>query len=107
MAVDTPARIAIFGAGPIGLEAALYARFLGYDVDVFDRGQVAENVLNWGHVRMFTPFGYNSSTLGLAALAAQDAEYKPPHAHELLTGREWWGRYQSSDDTDAAPRPSP
>ncbi|MEC9117285.1 MAG: FAD-dependent oxidoreductase, partial [Planctomycetota bacterium] len=34
MAIDTPATIAILGAGPIGLEAALYARFLGYEVTV-------------------------------------------------------------------------
>ena len=34
MALDTPASIAVLGAGPIGLEAALYARFLGYDVQI-------------------------------------------------------------------------
>jgi len=38
MALDPPARIAVLGAGPIGLEAALYGRFLGYDVDVYERG---------------------------------------------------------------------
>ena len=32
MMLDTPATIAITGNGPIGLEAALYARFLGYQV---------------------------------------------------------------------------
>ena len=45
MAIDTPARIAVLGAGPIGLEAALYARFLGYDVDVYERGKVADRNL--------------------------------------------------------------
>lgn len=93
MAVDTPAKIAIVGAGPIGLEAALYARFLGYDVDVFERGQVAEHVLRWGHVRMFSPFRMNRSPLGLAALAAQDAAWRPPGDEALLTGREWTDRY--------------
>lgn len=93
MAVDTPARIAILGAGPIGLEAALYARYLGYDVDVYERDRVASNVLRWGHVRMFSPFGMNHSTLGLAALRAQDANYHPPGDEELLTGREWVERY--------------
>jgi hypothetical protein len=93
MAVDTPARIAILGAGPIGLEAALYARYLGYDVDLYERGQACENVLQWGHVRMFSPFRMNCSTLGLAALKAQDPEYRPPENDELLTGREWVERY--------------
>lgn len=93
MAVDTPARIAILGAGPIGLEAALYARFLGYDVDIYERGIVAHNILRWGHVRMFSPFRMNRSTLGLAALRAQDASYAPPGDDEFLTGLEYTDRY--------------
>jgi hypothetical protein len=93
MAIDTPARIAILGAGPIGLEAALYARFLGYDVVVFEAGEVADSVRRWGHVRMFTPFGLNRSPLGLAAIQAQDESYQPPADDELLTGREWIDRY--------------
>ncbi len=93
MAVDTPARIAILGAGPLGLEAALYARYLGYDVDLYERGRVAENVLRWGHVRMFSPFALNRSTLGLAALKAQDAERVLPGDEDLLTGRQWVERY--------------
>lgn len=93
MAVDTPARIAILGAGPMGVEAALYARFLGYDVDLYEQHDVAANVLRWGHVRMFSPFSWNSSSLGLAALAAQDPDYRPPDADALLTGREWVMRY--------------
>lgn len=93
MAVDTPARIAVLGAGPIGIEAALYARFLGYDVDIYERGNVADNILRWGHVRMFSPFGMNRSTLGLAALRAQDDSYAPPGDDEFLTGLEYADRY--------------
>src|SRR6266516_3622055 len=72
MAIDTPARLAILGAGPIGLEAALYARFLGYEVVVYERGDIAASVREWGHVRMFTPFQMNRTTLGLAAIRAHD-----------------------------------
>ena len=93
MAIDTPAKIAILGAGPIGLEAALYARFLGYEVVVFEAGEVAASVRRWGHVRMFTPFGMNCSPLGLAAIHAQDESYRPPADDELLTGQEWIDRY--------------
>src|SRR4051794_7992426 len=94
MAVDTPAKIAILGAGPIGLEAALYARVLGYDVVIYEAGpHVAGAVHQWGHVRMFTPFGMNRSPLGLSALNAQDEHYSPPGDDELLTGREWVERY--------------
>jgi hypothetical protein len=89
MAIDTPARIAVLGAGPIGLETALYARYLGYDVDIYERGRVAKNVLRWGHVRMFSPFGQNRSALAMAALRAQDAAWQPPADDALLTGREF------------------
>lgn len=87
MAIDTPARIAVIGAGPIGLEAGLYGRYLGYEVDIYERGRVADHVLAWGHAKMFTPFGSNASTLGLAALQAQDESWRPPASGELLTGR--------------------
>jgi thioredoxin reductase len=93
MAVDTPAKIAILGAGPIGLEAALYARFLGYDVVILEKGEVADHVRNWGHVRMFSTFKFNRSSLGLAALAAQYVRYHPPEDTALLTGRQWRDQY--------------
>ena len=91
--IDAPAVVAIIGAGPIGIEAALYARFLGYDVLLIDHGKVAGNVLKWGHLKMFTPFHRNSTSLGLAALRAQEPDYKPPAADAYLTGREYAQEY--------------
>ena len=49
-------RIAIIGAGPIGLEAAMFARRRGFEVVVLEKGIVAANVRSWGHVRLFSPF---------------------------------------------------
>lgn len=93
MAVDTPARIVIVGAGPIGIEAALYARFLGYEVTLFDSHEVGSHLLKWGHVPMFTPFGMNSTPLGLSALAAQDEDYSAPAENAILTGSEFVEQY--------------
>jgi thioredoxin reductase len=93
MAVDAPATIAVLGAGPIGLEAALYARFLGYRVEVYERGEVAANVRAWGHVRLFSPFAMNRSSLGLAALNAQFETWQAPADDALLTGHELVERY--------------
>jgi hypothetical protein len=93
MAIDTPARLAILGAGPIGLEAALYARFLGYEVVIYERGQVAEHVRQWGHVRMLAPFSQCCTPLGLAALQAQDPSWQAPSPDAHLTGHEWVARY--------------
>jgi len=93
MAVESPARIAVLGAGPIGLEAALYARYLGYEVDLYERGNVCENMLAWGHAQLFTPFSANASPLGISALAAQDSNWKSPAPDALLTAREFVERY--------------
>jgi hypothetical protein len=101
MAIDTPAKLAILGAGPIGLEAALYARFLGYDVIILEQGRVCEHVQRWGHARLLAPFAEHCSPLGLAALEAQDEHYQPPEPTAVLTGRQWIEQYlQPLADTD-------
>lgn len=38
--LDPPGSIAVVGAGPLGVEAALYGRFLGYDVTLLERRDV-------------------------------------------------------------------
>ena len=81
--------IAVLGAGPIGLEAALYGRFLGYDVKLYEQGMVGNHLRQWGHVKLFTPFGMNRSPLSLAALKAQDAAWKAPDDAAFLTGEEY------------------
>ncbi len=82
-------RIAIIGAGPIGLEAALYARMQGFDVALFEQGTVAANVRSWGHVRLFSPFGINSSEWGRGVLPQNCL----PANEELLTGAEFFEQY--------------
>jgi thioredoxin reductase len=81
-------RIAILGAGPIGLESALYAATLGLTVTVYERGQVAEHLRQWGHVRLFSPFGMNTTSLGLARIKAEQHQLKLPGEQECLTGRD-------------------
>jgi hypothetical protein len=89
MAKSGLARIAILGAGPIGLEAALYARQLGYSVTIYERGRIAESVRRWGHVRLFSPFGMNVTPLGRAALLADDPDFSFFADADCLTGREF------------------
>lgn len=86
-------RIAILGAGPIGLETALYAKSLGLPVTVYDRGQPGGHVERWGFVRMFTPFGLNVTPLGRAALARENPPRTLPADADLLTGREFREAY--------------
>lgn len=77
-------RVAILGAGPIGLEAALAAVQRGDDVTVHERAAgVGGNVARWAHVRMFTPWEMNVSPRVRAALGAA-----APTGSHLPTGRE-------------------
>jgi cation diffusion facilitator CzcD-associated flavoprotein CzcO len=55
-------RIAVLGAGPLGLEAALAGIEEGYDVTVYEAAQrPAAHVRDWGHVRLFTPWSMSVS----------------------------------------------
>ncbi len=79
------ARLAILGAGPIGLEAALYAARLDLPFTLYERGSVADSVQKWGHVRLFSPFGMNSTPLGREVARSLG---KLPTETDHLTGRE-------------------
>src|SRR5712691_12717597 len=85
-------RLLVLGAGPVGLEAALYALSLGYDARVVEAGRVGEQVLEWGHVRMFSPWAMNCSPPGLGILAARGLA---PYGDGSVcpTGRELVERY--------------
>jgi thioredoxin reductase len=82
----SPKRIAIIGAGPIGLEAALYGARLGHDVQIYERGVVGHNMRNWGHVRLFSSWSINHSLLGISVL--RKAGLTLPAPDEYLTGLE-------------------
>jgi thioredoxin reductase len=86
-------RIAVLGAGPVGLEAALYARKLDYRVTVYERGRVAEHVQRWGHVKLFSPFGMNATPLGRAALKSENPQHEFPADSECVTGHDYAASY--------------
>ena len=44
--LDPPGRIAVIGAGPLGIETALYGRFLGYDIQVYESRFIGSNLLS-------------------------------------------------------------
>lgn len=85
-------RVAVLGAGPIGLEAALHAATLGADVRVYERGSdVAVNVEAWGHVILFSPFGMNHTPLGRRLLSEHGVALPDDRAY--MTGRQYRARY--------------
>jgi NADPH-dependent 2,4-dienoyl-CoA reductase/sulfur reductase-like enzyme len=83
MTNETQPRIAILGAGPIGLEAALAAAERGWEFTVYEAGRsVGANLRDWGHVRLFTPWDMNVSPRARRALP--DA----PNGSDLPAGAE-------------------
>ena len=87
MAKSLP-RLAILGAGPIGLEAAHYARALKYPFILIERSRPADFVQRWGHVRMFTPFSMNATPLGLKTIKSAKSAHVLPRDDAVTTGRE-------------------
>ena len=80
-------RLAILGAGPIGLEAALAAVDHGLDFTVYEAaGEPAANVADWGHVRLFTPWELSVSARQRRHLEAAGVEV--PLDGECPTGEE-------------------
>ncbi len=68
-------RIAILGAGPIGLEAALAAAEAGLEFTLYESAaEAAGHLADWGHVRMFTPWSLSVSPRQRARLAELGAD---------------------------------
>jgi thioredoxin reductase len=88
-------RLAIIGAGPIGLESAVRGVVDGHDVTVFERGDIGRNVGAWGHVTLFSPFGMNRSRRAVAFLAEANptAAAELPEDEACVTGRVYRDRY--------------
>jgi thioredoxin reductase len=84
-------QITIIGAGPVGIEAALYAKNLGYDVLILERKKVAHNIRQWKHVTFFSPFGMNYSAPGKKIITEQGLSL--PSDELYLSGEEYLNRY--------------
>lgn len=84
-------RIAILGAGPIGVEAAAFAARRGFDVHVYERGEVGEHVSWWGHVTFFSPWSLNRSAWGEDLLREQDKTLSA--GGDFPTGQDYLEQY--------------
>src|SRR5258708_5741432 len=52
--------VAVIGTGPVGLAAAAHLIERGLQPVIFERGEsVGASLLEWAHVRVFSPWRYN------------------------------------------------
>ncbi len=80
-------RLAVLGAGPVGLDAALAAAGRGWDLTLYEAGErPAACVRAWGHVRLFSPWSMNASARMRQALEAAGA--RVPDGEDHPTGHE-------------------
>ncbi|WP_325048961.1 NAD(P)-binding domain-containing protein [Peribacillus saganii] len=79
--------VAIIGGGPVGLAAAAHLVKKGEEFILFEGGSsVGSSMLEWGHVRMFSPWQYNIDKAAKELLLQTGWEL--PNNDVIPTGRE-------------------
>jgi len=79
--------IVVTGAGSVGLAAAANLLARGLEPLVLEAApEVAANILDWGHVRLFSPWRYNIDKAARALL--ERSGWAEPNLEDLPTGRE-------------------
>ncbi|KOR84242.1 flavoprotein [Bacillus sp. FJAT-22058] len=79
--------VAIIGGGPVGLAAAAHLLKQGEKFIVLEAGDsIGSSMLEWGHVRMFSPWQYNIDQAAKELL--ENAGWMSPNEYALPTGRE-------------------
>ncbi|USK81297.1 NAD(P)-binding domain-containing protein [Peribacillus frigoritolerans] len=79
--------VAIIGGGPVGLAAAAHLLKKGEKFIVLEAGDsVGSSMLEWGHVRMFSPWQYNIDKAAKELL--EKTGWTSPDEEALPTGRE-------------------
>lgn len=85
--INSELPVAIIGAGPIGLAAAAQLAARNRSFILLEAGtQIGHNILEWGHVRLFSPWQYNVDKAAQELLFKHG--WKAPLPNELPLGRE-------------------
>ena len=84
--------VAVIGAGPVGLAAAAHLITRGMPVKLYEAGAaVAAHVRAWGHVRLFSPWGFTTDPASTALLRQHG--WQAPAADALPTGDDLCSAY--------------
>ncbi|MDN3936671.1 FAD-dependent oxidoreductase [Arthrobacter sp. YD4] len=92
MAVTGSLPVAIIGAGPVGLAAAAHLLERGLEPVIFEAGAApADAIRQWRHIRLFSPWQYNTDPATVRLLDA--AGWEAPKPSGLPTGGDLIDRY--------------
>ena len=84
--------VAVIGGGPVGLAAAAHLVTRGVPVKLYEAGAtVAAHVHDWAHVRLFSPWGFNTDSAATAVL--REHGWQAPPAAALPTGGDLYSAY--------------
>jgi thioredoxin reductase len=79
--------VVVMGAGPVGLAAAAHLAERDIDFVLLEAGDtVAASIAQWGHVRLFSPWRYNTDSAARRLLAATG--WTEPDPDALPTGND-------------------
>lgn len=94
MTISEDLPVAVIGGGPVGLAAAAQLVSRGIPVKLYEAGaHVGSNLLDWGHVRLFTPFRYCVDAVARQLLESHGWRMAEPEA--FPTGKELVDNYLS------------
>src|SRR3954469_4546741 len=84
--------VAVIGGGPVGLAAAAHLVTRGLPVKLYEAGAtVAAHVRDWGHVRLFSPWRFNTDAAATAILRKHG--WQAPSGAALPTGGDLYSAY--------------
>lgn len=84
---NTSLPVAIIGGGPVGLAAAAHLVKAGETFILLEAGpSIAHHILQWGHVRLFSPWRFNVDKAAKELL--EQSGWSAPEDDKLPTGKE-------------------
>ena len=87
-----PLPVAVIGAGPVGLAAAAHLATRGQDFVILEAGSgIASSVADWAHVRLFSPWRFDTDPAARTLLEATG--WRAPDPDVLPTGGELIAEY--------------